>query len=91
MAKVTLKGYILVPEKDLQEVCRELINHRRLTLNEPGCISFTVTEGAENQLRFDVFEEFVDRQSFDFHQARVRASRWGQVTVDVTRYYEILD
>lgn len=29
MAKVTLKGYILVPEKDLQEVCRELINHRR--------------------------------------------------------------
>lgn len=29
MAKVTLKGYILVPEKDLQEVRRELIDHRR--------------------------------------------------------------
>lgn len=56
MAKVTLKGYILVPEKDLQEVRRELINHRRLTLNEPGCISFTVTESAENPLRFDVLK-----------------------------------
>jgi quinol monooxygenase YgiN len=91
MAKVTLKGYILVPEKDLQEVRRELINHRRLTLDEPGCMSFIVTENAENPLRFDVFEEFFDRQAFDFHQARVRASRWGQVTVDVTRHYEIFE
>ncbi|MGP0171632.1 putative quinol monooxygenase [Pseudomonas sp. NCHU5208] len=91
MAKVTLKGYILVPEKDLQEVRRELINHRRLTLEESGCISFTVTESVENPLRFDVFEEFVDRQAFDFHQARVRASRWGQVTVDVARHYEVFE
>ena len=88
MAKVTLKGYILVPEKDLQAVRREL-NHRCLTLEESGCISFTVTESVENPLRFDVFEEFVDLQAFDFHQARVRASRWAQVTVDVTRHYEV--
>lgn len=91
MANVTLKGYILVPEKDLQEVRRELINHRLLTLDEPGCISFIVTENAENPLRFDVFEEFVDRQAFALHQARVRASRWGQVTVDVTRHYEVFE
>lgn len=91
MAKVTLKGYILVPEKDLQEVRRELINHRRLTLEEPGCISFIVTKSADNPLRFDVFEEFVDRQALALHQARVRVSRWGQVTVDVTRHYEVLE
>ena len=91
MAKVTLKGYILVPEKDLQAVRCELINHRRLTLKEPGCISFIVTESAESPLRFDVSEEFVDRLAFDFHHARVRASRWGQVTVDVTRHYEVLE
>ncbi len=29
IAKVTLRGYILVPAKDLQEVRRELIDHRR--------------------------------------------------------------
>ena len=91
MAKVTLKGYILVPEKDLQEVRRELVNHRRLTLEEPGCVSFIVTESAESPLRFDVFEEFVDRQAFALHQARVRASRWGHVTVDVVRHYEVLE
>lgn len=91
MAKVTLKGYILAPAKDLQEVRRELIDHRRLTLSEPGCISFTVTESAENPMRFDVFEELVDRQAFDFHQARVRASRRGQVIVDVTRHYEVFE
>ncbi|WP_416340240.1 putative quinol monooxygenase [Pseudomonas sp. C11] len=62
-----------------------------LTLGEPGCIGFTVTENAENPLRFEVFEEFVDRQAFDFHQTRVRASRWGQVTVDVTRHYEVFE
>lgn len=40
MSKVALKGFILVPEKDLELVKHELITHKRLTLEEPGCLTF---------------------------------------------------
>ncbi|CAE6936926.1 hypothetical protein ACOMICROBIO_FLGHMIGD_03806 [Vibrio sp. B1FLJ16] len=90
MPKVTLKGYILVPESELELVKSELENHTRLTLQEPGCITFRVTESAHNPVRFDVYEEFCDEVAFDAHQKRVKESYWGKVTVNVERHYEIL-
>ncbi|MGY5582764.1 putative quinol monooxygenase [Vibrio cincinnatiensis] len=91
MSKVILKGFILVPEPDLELVKNELVNHKRLTLDEPGCITFSVIENPENPLRFDVYEEFVDKVAFEQHQKRVKASRWGKVTVNVERHYEIFE
>ncbi|MGO2341690.1 putative quinol monooxygenase [Vibrio litoralis] len=91
MSKVTLKGFILVPESDLKLVKRELVNHKRLTLEESGCITFSVTQNSENFLRFDVYEEFKDKASFDQHQKRVKSSHWGKVTVNVERHYEIFE
>ncbi|PXA72896.1 putative quinol monooxygenase [Vibrio sp. 11986-1-5] len=91
MSKVTLKGFILVPESDLELVKNELVNHKRLTLEEAGCITFSVTENSENPLRFDVYEEFTDKAAFEHHQKRVKASNWGKVTVNVERYYEIFE
>jgi len=91
MSKVTLKGFILVPESDLELVKNELVNHKRLTLEEIGCITFSVTENSENPLRFDVYEEFTDKATFEHHQKRVKASNWGKVTVNVERYYEIFE
>ncbi|MBF4349595.1 antibiotic biosynthesis monooxygenase, partial [Vibrio anguillarum] len=32
MSRVTLKGFILVPESELELVKSELVNHKRLTL-----------------------------------------------------------
>ncbi|WP_417553393.1 putative quinol monooxygenase [Marinomonas fungiae] len=90
MPKLTLKGFILVPESDLELVQTELANHTRLTLEEAGCITFSVVQNLENPLRFDVYEEFSDRESFELHQIRVKASHWGKVTVNVERHYEIL-
>ncbi|GAA5524222.1 hypothetical protein Maes01_00776 [Microbulbifer aestuariivivens] len=89
MSKVTLRGYILVPESELEVVKNELDNHKRPTLEEPGCLVFRVTENPENPLRFDVYEEFAHRAAFDLHQQRVRASRWGQVTLNIERHYQI--
>ncbi|MCD6671001.1 antibiotic biosynthesis monooxygenase [Vibrio cholerae] len=91
MSKVTLKGFILVPESDLELVKNELVNHKRLTLEEIGCTTFSVTENSENPLRFDVYEEFTDKAAFEHHQKRVKASNWGKVTVNVERYYEIFE
>lgn len=91
MSKVILKGFILVPEPELELVKNELVNHKRLTLDEPGCITFSVIENPENPLRFDVYEEFVDKVAFEQHQKRVKASYWGKVTVNVERHYEIVE
>ena len=91
MPKVTLKGFILIPESDLELVKTELVNHTRLTLEETGCITFSVIQSPENPLRFDVYEEFLDKASFELHQQRVKASHWGKVTVNVERHYEILE
>lgn len=91
MSKVTLKGYILVPELELELVQNELVNHKRLTLEEAGCIKFSVIQSSENSFRFDVYEEFADKASFEQHQKRVKDSHWGKVTVNVERHYEIFE
>lgn len=91
MSKVTLKGFILVPELDLELVKSELEHHKRLTLQETGCITFSVTENPENSYRFDVYEEFTDKVAFEQHQQRVKASHWGKVTVNVERHYEVFE
>ena len=91
MSKVTLKGFIVVPEAELALVQSELVNHVRLTQKEPGCLSFRVTQNADNPLQFDVFEEFSDRAAFEHHQQRVKASHWGKITQNVTRHYEVFE
>ena len=91
MSKVVLKGFILVPESELGLVKSELTNHKRLTLEEGGCITFQVTENPQNPLRFDVYEEFIDRAAFDYHQERVKASRWGMITTNIQRYYQVIE
>lgn len=89
MGKVVLQGYILVSDVDLQQVDQELDAHIKLTQQEAGCITFRVTKSTEYPNRFDVYEEFTDRAAFELHQTRVKASYWGEVTVNVERHYQI--
>ncbi len=77
MSKVTLKGFILAPESELEVVKIELENHKRLTLEEPRCIMFKVAENSENPSRFDVYEEFIDKSAFEYHQSRVKTIPLG--------------
>ena len=91
MAKVILKGHIIVPDSDIAAVKIELTNHIELTRQESGCVVFKVSQDIENLNRFNVYEEFTDRNSFANHQDRVRESTWGAITVNVERHYEITD
>lgn len=86
---VILSGHIIVPDKDLGIVLAALPTHIELSLSEPGCLVFEVTQRPDNPTVFDVYEEFVDRSAFDNHQRRVRNSHWGRVTMDVERHYAI--
>ncbi|XPV67379.1 MAG: putative quinol monooxygenase [Halarcobacter sp.] len=90
MSKVTLKGFILVPKSQLELIKSELVNHKRITCEESGCITFRVTQNPENPLRFDVYEEFSNKVAFEYHQKRVKESHWGKLTANVERHYEIL-
>lgn len=89
MSTVTLKGFILVPDADLPAVKRELKTHIKLTLAEPGCLSFNVVQCTDNPNRFDVYEEFESRAAFETHQERIKNSTWAGVTVNVQRHYEL--
>jgi quinol monooxygenase YgiN len=89
LEKVILQGFIVVPEAELEVVKSELITHKRLTLKENGCLTFTVTPDEVNPHKFSVYEEFVNQAAFDNHQARVKSSKWGEVTKNVERHYQI--
>lgn len=89
MTKVVLEGFIIVPDLDLEIVKRELPKHTKLTLNESGCLTFKVTPDELNLNKFYVYEDFVNQTAFDKHQARVKSSRWGEVTKNVARHYKI--
>ena len=88
MSKVTLTGHIIVSDADMEAVKAALINHIDLTRQEEGCIVFEVTPDPDNANRFNVYEEFTDKESFSKHQERVRNSEWGVITANVERHYQ---
>lgn len=89
MVKVILEGYIDVLESDLDSINLELVTHIELTRAEEGCLVFQVEQDKENNNRFNVYEEFVSKEAFEKHQERVKKSRWGSVTKNVQRNYNI--
>lgn len=86
---VRLRGFLRCLSKhDVDLVRRHLPEHLRLTREEPGCISFEVSE-TDDPLIWRVEELFADRAAFDFHQRRTRASEWFMATSAIPRDYEI--
>jgi autoinducer 2-degrading protein len=91
VSKIILKGYILVPDADMDIVQNELIIHIELTRQESGCLVFEVLQDDSNANKFTVYEEFVSHKAFDNHQQRVKNSNWAKVTKRVERHYQITD
>ena len=89
MQKVILEGYIEVSEEDMEIVEIELPIHSDLTKNEKGCIAFKVTKDNAAKNRFNVYEEFESTEAFEYHQKRIKTSRWGAITKNVVRNYQI--
>lgn len=89
MSKIILSGYIIVPEPDLEAVQEKLPEHILKTREEEGCLVFNVDQDPADPCRFQVYEEFKNNAAFEFHQARVGASEWGEVTRNVKRHYMI--
>lgn len=86
---VILSGYVDVPDGDIATVEMHLPTHIRLSFAEDGCVSFDVRVDPQNPNRYLVDEEFSTQTAFDAHQARVKASEWGQATAHLHREYTI--
>ncbi|MGO1560911.1 Arginase/agmatinase/formimionoglutamate hydrolase [Actinomycetales bacterium JB111] len=89
MTAVELNGRLMCRDRDEAAiVLRHLPTHIRLSRAEAGCLRFDV-EPTDDPLVWTVSERFVDREAFDAHQARVRASDWGQATSAIAREYAV--
>lgn len=84
-----MQGFIVVPNSDLVTLINELAIYKKLTLEESGCLVFTVEQYENDIQRFYVYEEFINQPAFDAHQARVRSPNWSEVTKNVERHYQI--
>jgi len=89
LARVRLEGYLAVPPDRLAQVLAALPEHIALTQAEPGCLDFEVSQSPAVPGHLVVAELFVDQAAFEQHQARVRTSRWGQLTAGMDRHYTI--
>lgn len=88
---VTLHGVLRCANAAQAEIVRQhLPEHIRLSRAEAGCLQFDVTQDSD-PLVWTVSECFTTRAAFDAHQGRVKASRWGHATADITRSYTVTD
>ncbi len=84
---IHLSGQLICATEDEAAIVRtHLPVHVALTLAEPGCALFEVTQTAD-PLIWDVVERFTDRAAFEAHQSRVAASPWGRHTRGIRRDY----
>lgn len=74
--------------KEVDLVRQYLPEHKKLTREETGCVSFEVNETAD-PLIWRVEELFTNQATFDAHQKRTKASVWGRETSAIAREYEI--
>lgn len=88
-AAIHLQGRVIcATATDSALVATHVPTHIALTLAEPGCIAFSVTQTAD-PLIWAVDETFVDQAAFDAHQARTQASDWYRLTAHIPRAYAI--
>jgi len=89
VTRVILKGYVIVPDDDLDAINEALPAHIVNTRAEDGCLLFNVTQDENQKNRFNVHEEFINKESFSNHQDRVKHSEWGNVSANLEKHYHI--
>lgn len=86
---IKLTGRLICKSAEEAELVRQYLpEHKELTNEENGCMSFKMTETAD-PLIWQVEELFTNQTTFDAHQKRTRASVWGKETSAIAREYEI--
>lgn len=86
---LTLTGKLICTTGDqAARVGDHVAEHIRLTLAEPGCLSFSVV-ATDDPMIWQVDESFTDRAAFEAHQSRTASSAWAQATKDIKRDFTL--
>jgi len=89
MAKVFLDGLLVAHSAAHRAlVDLHLETHIALTRAEPGCLKFEITPDPSDSNKWHVSEIFESEEAFEIHQARARASEWGQVSEPLERRFK---
>ncbi|MBV1867877.1 MAG: antibiotic biosynthesis monooxygenase [Marinosulfonomonas sp.] len=88
---IVITGNLTCTPGDLAMVSAALPEHIRLTMAEPGCISFVIVPAPEAPCRFEIAERFVSRAAFDAHSARTKASEWWKLTAHIPREIQLIE
>ena len=86
-----MAGYVIIPRAEREIFKSAIAEHIRLTLAEAGCLDFKIIPDKDNDCKFSVYEEFVDKAAFDHHQTRTAKSQWAQINVNMERHYSFLE
>ncbi len=90
MSQIVLTGFLRCRSlEEADRVSEILPEHIRLTRAEPGCLSFEVIRSMADPVCFAVREVFRDKEAFEAHQARTRASPWWRATKAIPRDYKV--
>ena len=86
---IALTGQLVCTNVQQQDcVATYLPEHIRLTLLEPGCLTFTVVQTADPMV-WQVDETFIDQAAFDAHQTRTKTSLWAEKSAGIARDFKI--
>ncbi|WP_241491572.1 putative quinol monooxygenase [Winslowiella iniecta] len=89
MMMIKLTGRLVCKSAEEADIVRQYLpEHKELTREETGCVSFEVTETADPMI-WKVEELFTNQATFDAHQKRTKNSVWGRETSMIAREYEI--
>ena len=84
-----LRGRMVCMTEDEAEAVRiHRAEHIRLTLAEPGCLTFDIADTDDPKI-FEVMEAFRDAASFAAHQERTRRSAWFAATRTILRDFRV--
>ena len=89
MGKVTITGYLQVPEEELAEVAAALPKHRDLSRAETGCLVFEDSQDEADPCKFNLYEQYTSAEAFDYHKQRAAGSEWGSISVNLQRHLTI--
>jgi quinol monooxygenase YgiN len=87
--RVRVTGYLRCAPDEIDMVREALAEHIRLTRAEPGCLSFEITQDADDPCRWNLDETFIDMPAFEAHRARARESAWGPKTAHLDRDIQV--
>ncbi len=86
---ITVTGTLTCATSEEADIVRTYLpEHIRLSRAEPGCLSFNVYP-TEDPLVWRLDESFTNREAFEAHQTRTRASAWYKATAHLKRDFKI--